>query len=96
MAECRKEADKYNLEVQAWHYKMIGDFTGFTFIFVSSVAPHQVFELVCTDAYLNDFARPRWEQALERYNEYKDMDIELVERGELMVPHWYEQDEVFK
>ena len=90
--ECRREAHKYHLEVQAYHYCTFGNFKGFEFIFVSSVEPHQVFRLKCSQEYLQDFAKPRWEQALERYYKYKDMDIPLIEDDTLDIPSWYEKE----
>ena len=47
--------------------------------------------------YMEQFARPRWEQALKRYLEYREVEVSLIEQGDLEVPHWYtpEAEEVF-
>lgn len=92
LKDCIYEAHKWNLEIQAYHYCKLGGFDSFEFIFVSSVAPHQVFRLSCSDEYMDMFARPRWEQALERYMKYKDQEVEICETGSLSIPGWYQID----
>lgn len=102
MSECIKECEKWKLDIQAYHYLMLGGFNGFEFIFVSSVAPHPVFRLDCPSDYIMDFARPRWQQALDRYHEFKDMELKEepdvpveipeLETGSLSIPGWYQID----
>ena len=91
LEECKREANKYFLEVQAWHYFDVTKLKGFEFIFCSSVEPHPVFHLKCTHEYLHDFAKPRWEQALKRYHEYKDMtSAPLLAVDSMDVPDWFD------
>jgi hypothetical protein len=87
--EFERDFFKYHYELQDFHYRKVGKLGRMIYIVVSTSEPHPVW-IYETTSTCRLYGKQQWEEALDRYYQYKDKDLSTAtaEIIDMMEPTW--------